>query len=157
MKGKLIIGLEILAATAIVAGVTAFAAAGTEDDPLVSKSYVDDKIEQVLTIVNGGTVPSTDGGSTVTTTAGASFETVYLSVGQVLIGEEGTEIIMRSGSGSAYITGADGIVDATTGENLQNGSTLRTNHIMIVPRADGRGVKANEGAWFLVKGGYSVQ
>ena len=30
-------------------------------------------------------------------------------------------------------------------------------HILIVPRADGRGVNVSEAAWFLVKGGYSIK
>lgn len=153
MKGKLISALEIFVATALLLGVTVFANAGTESDPLVSKSYVDDKIEQVLTIVNGGSA-STD---TATPVAGATYQTVYLSAGQIVLGSEGTEIIMRSGKGNVYITGVDGIVDATTGSNLTNGDVAKTNHIMIVPRGDGRGIKASEGAWFLIKGNYTVQ
>lgn len=151
MKNKLIIGFEIFMATAVVAAATVFAAAGTESDPLVSKSYVDDKIEQVLTIINGGSVPVSG------ETAASVYQTVYLSAGQTVLGGEGTEIIMRSGKANIYITGVDGIVDATTGSNLTNGTAAQTNHIMIVPRGDGRGLKAVEGAWFLIKGEYTVQ
>jgi hypothetical protein len=155
MKKKLLIGFEIFIATVAVAAVaTAFGAAGSEDDPLVSKSYVDDKITQVLEIVNGGSV-STDG--TVTSTAGTSYTPVYASVGQIVLGGEGTEIILRSGKGDIYITGADGIVDSTTGANLKNGDKATTNHMMIVPRNDGRGVKVTEAAWFLIKGDYTIQ
>ena len=49
MKRRFIAGIEIFFATAaVLATVTAFGAAGSEDDPLVSKSYVDDKINQVI-------------------------------------------------------------------------------------------------------------
>ncbi|MBQ9604781.1 MAG: hypothetical protein IJR45_05125, partial [Firmicutes bacterium] len=92
MKRKFIAGLEIFFATAaVLATVTAFGAAGSEDDPLVSKSYVDDKINQVLEVVNGGSV-SLDGAAA----AGASYTPVYASVGQIVLGGEGTEIILRS-------------------------------------------------------------
>ncbi len=155
MKRKFLVGLEVFAATAIAfAAVTAFGAAGTEEDPLVSKSYVDDKINQVLEIVNGGSV-SLDG--TVPAVGGASYEPVYASVGDVVLGGEGTELILRSGKGNIYITGVDGIVDATTGQNLVNGHEAAKDHIMIVPRGDGRGVKVTEAAWFLIKGEYTIQ
>ena len=156
MKRKLIAGLEIFFATAaVLATVTAFGAAGSEDDPLVSKSYVDDKINQVLEIVNGGSVSLDSSGSM--SASGASYTPVYASVGQVVLGGEGTEIILRSGKGNIYITGADGIVDSTTGQNLTNGDTATKNHMMIVPRDDGRGVKVTEAAWFLIKGDYTIE
>ncbi len=154
MKSKLIAGIEIFVVTAAVfAGVTAFGAAGTQDDPLVSKSYVDDKINQVLEIVNGGSV-STDG---TIAPAGGSYQPVYASVGQVVLGGEGTEMILRSGKANIYIEGVDGLVDATTGKNLTTGDVATSNHIMIVPRDDGRGVKVTEAAWFLIKGDYTIK
>ena len=154
MKSKLIAGIEIFVVTAAVfAGVTAFGAAGTQDDPLVSKSYVDDKINQVLEIVNGGSV-STDG---TIAPAGGSYQPVYASVGQVVLGGEGTEMILRSGKANIYIEGVDGLVDATTGKNLTTGDAATSNHIMIVPRDDGRGVKVTEAAWFLIKGDYTIK
>lgn len=154
MKRKLFVGLEILIATIMVVGATAFAAtAGSESDPLVSKSYVDDKINQVLSMINTGTSTSTD----TSISTGDSYVPVYASVGQTVIGGEGTEIILRSGKGEAAITGVDGIVDATTGQNVKDGTYITANHILIVPRADGRGVKVTEAAWFLIKGSYSIQ
>lgn len=157
MKKRLFVGFEIFMATVMVmAVVTAFGAAGSQDDPLVSKSYVDDKIAQVMEIINGGSV-STDGNINSPTTVGLSYTPVYASVGQIVLGGEGTEIILRSGKGDIYITGADGIVDSTTGQNLTNGDKATTNHMMIVPRNDGRGVKVTEAAWFLIKGDYTIQ
>ena len=154
MKSKIIAGIEIFAVTAaMLTAVTAFGAAGTQDDPLVSKSYVDDKINQVLEIVNGGSV-STDG---TIAPSGTSYQPVYVSVGQVILGGEGTELILRSGKGNIYIEGVDGLVDSTTGKNLTSGDAATTNHMMIVPRNDGRGVKVTEAAWFLVKGDYTIQ
>ena len=155
MKKRLLTGFEIFISTAVLlATVTAFGAAGTESDPLVSKSYVDDKINQVLEIVNGGSV-SVDGN--IAPASGASYTPVYASVGQIVLGGEGTEIILRSGKANIYIEGADGLVDSTTGQNLKTGDVATANHMMIVPRDDGRGVKVTEAAWFLIKGDYTIK
>ncbi len=154
MKKKLLIGLEILIATMVVIGATVYAAsAGSESDPLVSKSYVDDKINQVISMINTGSATEVVDNSS----SAGSYTPVYASVGQTVVGGEGTEIILRSGKGTVVISGADGITDATTGGNLTNGKAASLNHLMIVPRADGRGIKVTESAWFLIKGDYSIK
>lgn len=151
MKRKLLMGIQLAVASAIVVVGTAFAAdAGSEGDPLVSKSYVDDKISQVTALIKSG------GTSGVVPTSGTSYEPVYVSVGQTIYGGEGTELILRAGKGNVVIKGADGIVDATTGGDLKGGKAATKNHIMIVPRDDGRGIKVTEAAWFLVKGSYKI-
>ena len=157
MKSKIIAGIEIFLATAAVfTAVTAFGAAGSQDDPLVSKSYVDDKINQILEIVNGGSV-SVDTSGIVAPSTGTSYTPVYASVGQIVLGGEGTEMILRAGKANIYIEGVDGLVDTTTGKNLVTGDVATPNHLMIVPRDDGRGVKVTEAAWFLIKGDYTIQ
>ena len=144
MKRKLIIGLQAIAVTVVAVVGTAFAAdAGSASDPVASKSYVDDKINQVINMINTG--------SATTEASGSSYVPVSVPVGKVLYGAEGSEIILRSGKGTIYTAGVDGVVDATTG------ATAVANHILIVPRADGRGVNVSEAAWFLVKGGYSIK
>ena len=147
MKRKLIIGLQAIAVTVVAVVGTAFAAdAGSASDPVASKSYVDDKISQMINT-----------GSATTEVSGSSYVPVSVPVGKVLYGAEGSEIILRSGKGTIYTAGVDGVVDATTGANLKTGATAVANHILIVPRADGRGVNVSEAAWFLVKGGYSIK
>ncbi len=150
MKRKLIIGLQAIAVTIIAVVGTAFAAdAGSSGDPVASKSYVDDKISQVINMINTG--------SATTEAKSSSYVPVSVPVGKVIYGAEGSEIILRSGKGTIYTAGVDGVVDATTGSNLKTGAKAVSNHILIVPRADGRGVKVSEAAWFLVKGGYSIK
>jgi hypothetical protein len=149
---------------------------GTEDDPLVSKSYVDNKIEQVLTLINGnGTTTSTStavdkdaivaevleqinsGDLTGGSVAVDGYTPVSVAVDQTIYGGEGTELILRAGKGKVVISGEDGIADITTGNELKSGSTVTKNHLLIVPRADDRGVKVSEAAWFLVKGSYEIK
>ena len=131
MKRKLIIGLQAIAVTVVAVVGTAFAA------------------DQVINMINTG--------SATTEASGSSYVPVSVPVGKVLYGAEGSEIILRSGKGTIYTAGVDGVVDATTGANLKTGATAVANHILIVPRADGRGVNVSEAAWFLVKGGYSIK
>lgn len=171
---KIVLGVEILLATCILAGGTVFASTiGTESDPLVSKSYVDSKIEQVLTLINnngtgGGTVDTdtivnrvieqiNEGDLTGGTVASAGYMPVSVAVGQTIYGGEGTELILRAGKGKIVISGVDGIADITTGNELVNGSSATKNHLMIVPRDDGRGIQVTEAAWFLVKGQYEIK
>ncbi len=171
---KVVMGIEVLLATCILAGGTVFAATiGSESDPLVSKSYVDSKIEQVLTLINGnGTGSSSgvdvdalaeqvlakinEGDITGGSVAAEGYVPVSVAVGQTIYGGEGTEFILRAGKGNISVSGVDGIADITTGEELLNGSKAVKNHLMIVPRDDGRGIEVTEAAWFLVKGSYEI-
>ncbi len=149
MKRFLIGFVSVLASVVLVMGTVFAADAGSEADPLVSKSYVDDKINQVMNMIGSD--------SSGTVSAGGSYIPVSVGVGKTIIGGEGTEMILRAGKGDIVISGKEGIVDATTGQALYNGHKATLNHIMIVPRDDGRGVKVTEAAWFLVKGGYSIK
>ncbi|WP_317367189.1 hypothetical protein [uncultured Tyzzerella sp.] len=160
MKQKVLIGVQIFFATVIIAtGVTFAKQAGGSDDPLVAKSYVDDKINQVLEVINT-TVGSNVGNKPTNTNvqiSGNSFKPVLVEVGQTIYGKEGTELILRSGKGNAVVPGKEGIANITNGIELRNKNTVNKNHFLIIPRDDGRGVKVTEKAWFLVKGDYEIK
>ncbi len=184
-KNKLVKGLVIAVATTTMLITTVFAStAGSSDDPIVTKSYVDSQVASIMEIIsqtngnsNGSTgnlsdadkkeiveevteevlsVINAQGGGSGT--SAQSYVPVELNKGQVLLGGEGTEIILRSGIAQAYVTTANGIVNATTGQDLTNGQTINKNNILIVPREDGRGIKAvTDSTWVLVKGSYTIQ
>lgn len=125
---------------------TVFAAAaadtpGSEDDPVVTKSYVDSQIAQ---IENGGGSSST-------------YNAVQLNAGQRLIGKEGTELILRSGEATAIDNGANGVSDLTGGADLMTGYYVVQNHLLLIPRNDGRGIQATTEIWVMVRGGYTIQ
>ncbi len=149
MKRFLVCLLSVMASAVMVMGSVYGADAGSESDPLVSKSYVDDKIDQVLAQIGSSSTSATLSSST-------TFTPVSVAVGQTIIGGEGTELILRAGKASVVISGSEGITDATTGQTLYNGHSATLNHLTIVPRADGRGFKVTEAAWFLVKGSYTI-
>jgi len=88
--------------------------------------------------------------------SGSSFVPVSAAAGQIIVGGEGTEIILRSGAAVGYTSVADGIVNASVGADIKNGQAIKTNQLHIVPRADGRGVRVTQDAWFIIKGSYQV-
>ncbi len=190
-KNKLVKGLIISVATASLLLTTVFAStAGSSDDPIVTKSYVDSQVASLMEIISSsnsgnsgsstGSLSDADkeklveevtkqvvaiinaqggsGSGTTTDTTAQSYVPVELQSGQILFGGEGTEIILRSGVAQAYVTTANGIVNATTGQDLTNGQTINKNNILIVPREDGRGIRAvSDSTWVLVKGSYTIQ
>jgi hypothetical protein len=124
----------IIAVVSVLFGITAVAWAvtgpGTEADPVVSRSYVDAK---------------------------TAFIPIELAPGQKLIGTGSTEIILRSGEATAIDNGENGISDLTSGTDLMTGNQVVSNHLLLVPRDDGRGITALTEAWVLVRGDYTVQ
>ena len=81
-----------------------------------------------------------------------------IHIGNSLIGDAGTEIILRYSSSSTNAITSDlgGLSDLTGGVDLPNGETIPKNHLLIIPRSDGRGVSVTEYAIFMVKGSYNV-
>ena len=127
-----------LLALLIIAGMflsyTAFA--GTESDPggsgdpLVTQSYVDQYVQ---------------------------WKVVELGTGQVLTGSAGTEIIVRRGQAAVIDPVGNGIPDITSGVDIYAGSTVPNNHLLIIPRDDGRAVGATSDIVVMYRGGASVQ
>jgi hypothetical protein len=81
-----------------------------------------------------------------------------IHIGNNLIGDAGTEIILRYSSSSTNAITSDlgGLSDITAGVDLANGEAIPKNHLLIIPRSDGRGVIVNEYAIFMVRGSYTV-
>lgn len=140
--------MTVFVVIALVFGLTLVAAAaaaspGSETDPVVTKSYVDAQIAQLKS--NGST------------STPAVYNAIQLKAGQKLIGGEGLEIILRSGEAKAIDNGANGISDLTGGKDLMMGYWVFQNHLMVVPKADGRGISATTDIWVMVRGSYTVQ
>lgn len=139
-----------------------------ENDPLVTQSYVELRINQVKTyfdekinsIVSDVSSLKTEiSNMKQTTPSNNAFEPVILKYGQRFIGEAGTEFILRVGTGKSITTDEGGIVDATGGIDIQNNKELPKQHLLIIPRSDGRGMQVTDkqGAIIMVKGGYKIQ
>lgn len=129
------------------------AAPGSDQDPLVSKSYVDEAINKLAAKLENigpgepGTPP----------TAGVSLRVVQVAAGGRLIAYEGTEFILRSGNATAIGSAAGGIPDLTAGKDLANNVAVPANHLLLFPRSDQRGIKANTSIIVMVRGEYSIE
>ncbi|ALP37237.1 hypothetical protein ASL14_14645 [Paenibacillus sp. IHB B 3084] len=156
---------------------------GTADDPVVTKSYVDQKIAQAL---KGGTTTNTSSSKTTSsaassttnttsnaTTSGASspgkvptaeqteeLKVVDVKPGQKLIAKAGSEFILRNGYAVVYSMDASGAIDITSGTEIVHNQAVEKNHLLSFPR-EGRGIQVKEGQKFglvvMVRGGYTLQ
>ncbi|HZK01292.1 MAG TPA: hypothetical protein VFC96_00340 [Anaerovoracaceae bacterium] len=135
----LIVALALIVTTVMV-GATGYEP-GSSEDPVVTKSYVDSQIEAIR---KSETSPST-------------FTPVFVTAGKKLIGGEGTELILRSGGALAVAKGADGLSDVTEGKDLNGGFAVTKNHLLLIPRDDGRGISAATDIWVMVKGTYFIE
>jgi hypothetical protein len=135
----LVIVISVFAVT--VAAAAAADTPGSEGDPVVTKSYVDSQIAQLK-------------GSGA---ASSSYVVVQVSVGQRLLGKSGTEIILRSGEATAIDNGANGVSDMTAGKDLMTGQSVGQNHLLLVPKDDGRGIQAITDIFVMVRGSYTIQ
>ena len=83
------------------------------------------------------------------------FEPLFIPAGRTLTAEAGVEFILRSGQATA-ISATDGMVDVTAGRDIGHGTAIPTNHLLLVPRSDGRGFFTNTDVWVMIKGRYEV-
>lgn len=117
---------------------------------LAEKTYVDQKIAQV----------SQQTGSNVADKAYVdqrmAFEVVNLPAGHRIIGSAGTEIVLRGGKAIAIASQQGGLLDVTAGTDIFQGISIPANHLLAVPRDDGRGLFATADAILMVKGGYTI-
>ena len=191
-----LISALIIAACCFAISYGVDAAPGSASDPVVTKSYVDSvvaalqtKIEAIETsqnvtgsavtassftvvtvpagskliggegaqfILRSGTAVAIDNGvdGVSDLTAGADLKG---GAGSKLIGAEGTQFILRSGSATAIDNGANGVSDLTAGKDLSGGTAVEKNHLLLVPRADGRGISCSTKCYVMVLGEYTLQ
>ncbi|SFS85520.1 hypothetical protein [Paenibacillus sp. 453mf] len=127
---------------------------GTADDPVVTKSYVDQAIQNAL---NGG--GSAGPSEPSTPSAGEELKIVVVKPGQRLVAGAGTEFIVRSGKAVIYSADANGVADLTVGQDLTNGTAITNNHLLSFPR-EGRGIEVQQGNKYnltvMVRGNYNL-
>ncbi len=141
-KKKLLYG--VLALTLLL-GIGVGGNIGSDDDPLISLSYIENVVMPYIDQAVEGAQSS-------------EFIVVELKKGESLTGKSGTEIILRSGDAFVSIpsSAAGGFTDVTKGLDLSNGDKLEANHLLICPRSDGRKIDAKTGAFFMVRGAYEI-
>jgi len=170
---------------------TATAQPGEAHDPLVTRRYVDERIDDVWneiqamradiallrSMVESGGLPGVPfdvqaltalirADVLATIQAGGAgvpdgersleFVTLNPSYGQILTIENGTEVILRTGT-AVVVAGPNGLVDMTQGRDIANGVAVSRNHLLIAPRTDGRGLRfTSESNWVMVRGAFTL-
>lgn len=170
----------LLAATVLTAFAALAGGVGSQDDPLVTLSYLNGTfLDQVLEKVDkslesrgaqlqkeleqeiaqreqalrgqlSGAPSSAPGGDA------AAYTALVLSAGQTLSGGAGCEVLLRSGGAVcvADSASAPALVDTTSGESVNGGGSLQINHLYLMPAA--AGIRASGAATVLVRGSYTV-
>lgn len=132
---------------------------GTEGNPLVTKLYMDavvDGVKDTVTKLEARIAALEKGGSSQEAVPAASWEVIEVKAGKSVLGGEGTEIVLRSGNAVALDNGANGVSDLTSGQDIMGGTKISPNHLLLVPRQDGRGIKCENTCWVMVLGEYTI-
>ena len=122
----------------------------TEADPIITKSYIDQVVvPQIYSYIDSSAAMAT----------ASSFKVVTVGAGKTVLGGEGTEFILRMGTGKIIGSARGGFVDVTLGMDLTHGADIPANHHLICPLADGRALKINStnDALVMIKGSYTIQ
>jgi len=153
---------------------------GSDQDPLVTLSFVDKKIEQIKYYIDSITQGLSNEIFNYSNTLekyeeqlkqkdeeiqdlkqkvenALTFKVVQLNKGQVLLAGEGAEIIIRSGKTTAVYGTNGGLSDITSAKDLKAGEAIANNHMLISSRNDGRGVKAESEVFLIIKGSFTIK
>jgi len=148
MKTKAVLAALVLMAAAVI-GYAGLAAAssndpGTVGDPLVTRSFVEKYVVDYMS--NLGALDGSSGGGSL------AWTVKELKAGEEFIGKAGTEIIVRAGSAVVVDPSGGGVPDLTDGVNVMAGEVVAFNHLLSLPRADGRGVHAVKPTIIMYRG-----
>ena len=127
--------IDLLLAVAVLAGgLGAYAAgtAGTQGDPLISMSYLDDVLAPSIRSAYTSRIESEareleESVQNSLADAAGAFEAVSLAEGEGTPCPAGTQLLFRSGTAAATAA----LTDLTTGETLAAGSALAANHLYL--------------------------
>ncbi len=156
------IGIGLGAVIVLFGATVVFSEPGSEGDPLVTLSYVEKKIDQLKYYVDTKL-------SGTSNTPNTTWEVVEVAAGKSLICKDGTEIILRSGDARSIskisieikngveIIIDNGLTDVTDGKDLKMDELISQDHLLIIPRDDGRGANTITRCFFLVKGDYDIK
>ncbi len=130
------------------------ASPGSENDPLVTLSYVDKRFEELDTYLESKLDVQSDSSG-----AGVSqglFEILEVKAGSMIYLGDSTEFILRSGEALAIASSSGGLADLTEGYDIAHSKPVPKNHQILNPQNDGRGVAITIDAWVMIKGAYTV-
>ncbi|KAB3533555.1 hypothetical protein [Alkaliphilus serpentinus] len=131
---------------------------GSTEDPIVTQSYVEQRIQQLRFYVDEKLkeIPNTSVVDDNETNSSSTYVVVELKAGESVIAGAGTEIIVRSGKVLAKDSPSGGLSDVTGAVDIKKDQVVPANHLIIIPRDDGRGVKAEKNSFLLIRGAYQI-
>ncbi|MBN2795958.1 MAG: hypothetical protein JXR88_11170 [Clostridia bacterium] len=159
MKNRRSVSLNLILIIIILILLTSNFAAGsnpgTATDPIVTQSYVEGRLAALNKSIDERlkALESNSSGSG----ASLQFQVFSLEAGQILHLNGNTQFILRSGEATAIGGQGGGLSDLTTGIDLGTGENITKNHLLLVPKTDGRGVTMKTFGWVMVSGDYSVE
>ena len=129
---------------------------GSQDDPLVTMSYLTDVAERELTDqldarINAAVANAQAEVQSSAQAAAGVYHAVELTAGKTIRCDAGTELLLLSGNATA--SGA--FADATAGEALASGGSLTVN-LLYLAAENGASVRADGAVSLMVRGVYSV-
>ena len=164
MKPKKKILALLLAAVILTGGISALAAAGTSDNPLVTLSYLTDTFKKSILAQTDSKLAAAQStyeakleqkiqSSGNNGTAIGAYSVVRMTNGQTLTLNTNCEVMLRSGtvqySGNA-------LTDTTSGGVLVQGNTVQKNHLYF--SADGTAIlQATSSVTILIRGNYHIK
>ena len=165
MKPGLIKTVSAAVAVSAVIGISAIAASnyGTREDPLVTLSYVNDKLTpDLLTKVRSDVDFSAlelqkkidDAITQSATNSVETFSVVKMKNGQKLSAKTGTEIILREGN-AVCSSSSDGLINVSSGLNVESAKNIELNNLMMAVN-ESDGVTARSDLTLLVRGTYTI-
>lgn len=86
---------------------------------------------------------------------GTLYQVIKLDPGVKVLASGTGEVILRSGT--AKVIGnehGEGISDLTAGREVKDGETIQKDHLLLVPRGDGRGIITETVCYIIYKGLY---
>jgi len=126
---------------------------GTESNPLIAKSYLDNNLEPRLVSDFQKKLDSalSEFESSIST-ATASYKYETIDSGKTFAAQSGAELILRSGS--LKIGDGGYAIDSTDGTMLSGGGVLMANHLYLFP--DSASLYASAASGILAAGTYTI-
>lgn len=144
----------VLGLTALSAAVYAAVSYGSKDDPLITKSYLDEVLQPRLEAEFASELDAAL--AEIETEQSGDFVVITLTTGQTVTCGVGCEVMLRIGSATAMGPDYPVLVDTTAGESAANGTAMKANHLYMVT-IDGNGFRAGSATTkLLIKGDYTV-
>lgn len=178
MKKQVKIIVSILAVVCALA-ITVLAAYDSSEDPLISFSYlndifkkeildeVDDRFDELqsgiddylasIEIPEVQEPDDSDEEDEPPVAASTAWEIIELTEGEALYAVTTCEFVLRSGSAVCIAPDAtQGIADLT-GFEIFNGESIPMDRLCMIPRGDGRGIKAtHQSVYVMIRGDYTI-